>query len=105
MKVGEILHGSDPRYGLFQSAPPAFVLLLRGFKHAAVRRGAVGVVHNGANILQQQTGVSSALYLLIVDFLCCAPKVPDKRCGYFTLPESAAQLLILQNRISDRNHT
>ncbi|ETJ29610.1 hypothetical protein Q604_UNBC15864G0001, partial [human gut metagenome] len=23
----------------------------------------------------------------------CAPKVPDKRCGYFTLPESAAPVV------------
>ena len=55
--------------------------------------------------IQQQTGVSSALHLLIVDFSVCAPKVPDKRCGYFTLPESAAPVVNSANRISDRNHT
>ncbi len=105
MKVGVILHGSDSTLRVFQSAPPAFVLLLRGLQTRGVRRGAVGVVHNGANIHTAANGVSSALHLLIVDFLCMCTQVPDKRCGYFTLPESAAPVVNLQNRISDRNHT
>lgn len=43
--------------------------------------------------IQQQTGVSSALHLLIVDFSVFAPRVPDKRWGYFTLPAFASPVV------------
>ncbi|EFC56083.1 hypothetical protein ENTCAN_07084 [Enterobacter cancerogenus ATCC 35316] len=56
--------------------------------------------------IQQQTGVSSALHLLIAQFPLYSRKTRDKHVEDILRPGAASlQPLMRQNEISDRYHT